>query len=556
MIEPAFSIPRTRFAPSPTGYLHIGGARTALFNYLLARRLGGKFLLRIEDTDQTRNIDAADRKLMDDLRWLGLQWDEGPEAPGLVPSYYQSARLDRYREHARKLLDAGQAYYAFDTNDELAAMRAAAVNSRKGFRYPRPATFPADADAERARAANRPVVVRLKMPDQDFVVHDEILGDVTFGAAELDDFVIVKSDGWPTYHFAVVVDDQDMGITHVVRGQEHLGNTPKHLALQRAFGYRTPCYAHLPLILTMEGTRMSKRRNNNEVRSAAKKAAAAGRFNDDLLREVSGVDAAALAAWQREDTNLPSEPLHRLAERLGVALEEIEVHDFRMNGYLPEVVVNFIALLGWSPGGDREKMTLGEMCERFGVERIGKTNARFDREKLLNFNTVGLAGASSARKVEALRDFLAVNPASPLRGIDDATAARLFEISPGLRVLREIEAKAASVFTPDEALNYDPKAVKDVFLKGDGAGIKTLRAVRDVLAGVADWTVGPLEQALRGFGEANNLGLGKVAQPVRVAVTGSMVSPPIFDTLALLGRDRTLARIDRALRAAAEGRLG
>lgn len=555
MIEPAFSVPRTRFAPSPTGYLHIGGARTALFNYLLARRLGGKFLLRIEDTDQTRNIEAADTKLMDDLRWLGLQWDEGPEAPGLVPSYYQSARLDRYREHARQLLDSGKAYYAFDTSEELAAMRAAAVNSTKGFRYPRPASFPSEADAEKARAAGRPVVVRLKMPDQDFVVHDDILGDVTFGAAELDDFVIVKSDGWPTYHFAVVVDDQDMGITHVVRGQEHLGNTPKHIALQLAFGYRTPNYAHLPLILTMEGSKMGKRRNNNAVRAAVKAAEKAGTLAEATVREVAGVDEALLAAWRREDTNLPSEPLRRLAERLGVVLEEIEVHDFRMNGYLPEVVVNFIALLGWSPGNDREKMTLAEMCELFGVDRIGKTNARFDREKLLNFNTVALAAAPAERKVAAFRDYLSVNPGSALRGIDDATIARLFEMSPGLRILREIETKAASIFMPDEALKFDPKAVKDVFLKGDGAGIKALRGVRDTLAGVADWTVGPLEAAVRGFGDSQGLGLGKVAQPIRVAVTGSMVSPPIFDTLVLLGRERTLRRIDRALRDAAEGRL-
>ena len=227
---------RTRFAPSPTGYLHIGGARTALFNYLLAKRLGGKFVLRIEDTDQTRNIEAADAKLLEDLRWLGLQWDEGPEVGGPYGPYYQSQRRQQYAEHTRRLLDAGQAYCAMETREELETMRKAAQAAGvKGFRYRRPTRFPSDAEAQAARDAGRPVVVRFKMPERDFVVPDQILGDVMIRAAELSDFVIIKSDGWPTYNFAVVVDDAAMYITHVLRGQEHLMNTPGQIALYEAF---------------------------------------------------------------------------------------------------------------------------------------------------------------------------------------------------------------------------------------------------------------------------------------------------------------------------------
>lgn len=298
---------RTRFAPSPTGYLHIGGARTALFNYLLAKRLGGKFVLRIEDTDQTRNIEAADQKLLEDLRWLGLHWDEGPEVGGPHGPYYQSQRRHLYDEHARRLLDAGQAYYAMETREELDAMRKAAQQrGEKGFRYPRPARFPSESEAQAARDAGREVVVRFKMPERDFVVPDQILGDVAIGAAELSDFVIVKSDGWPTYNYAVVVDDASMQITHVLRGQEHLMNTPGQIALYEAFGYTPPAFAHLPIIFNMSGTKMSKREKDKVVRDAAKTA----QLDDARLMTLAGVDDAALVqAWRQGETQLPGEAL-------------------------------------------------------------------------------------------------------------------------------------------------------------------------------------------------------------------------------------------------------
>jgi glutamyl/glutaminyl-tRNA synthetase len=538
-------IVRTRFAPSPTGYLHIGGARTALFNYLLARHAGGVFIVRIEDTDQTRNIAAADRKLLEDLRWLGLEWDEGPETGGDYGPYHQSQRLELYREHARRLLDEGWAYYAFETREELEAMRKVAQRrGERGFRYPRPATFPSEADAERARQAGRPVVVRFKMPERDFVVPDQILGEVSIGASELSDFVIVKADGWPTYHFAVVVDDAAMRITHVLRGQEHLMNTPNHMALFEAFGYEMPRFAHLPIILNMAGAKMSKREKDRAVREAVR----SSDLDDEQLMELAGIgDPALLESWKQGETQLPGDSLLSLARARNITLPEIDIHDFRRSGYLPEVLVNFIALLGWSPGNDREKFTLAELGEAFSIERVGKTSAKFDRGKLLAFNTDGLEAASSERKLVAFRDYLNVNEATRLRGLDDALLMRLLEVCRGLRTFADVELKCGALFVPDEALWYDDKAVQKWLLKGGRPGREVLAELRDRLAAVEDWRGPVLDELIRGYAEEHGLGLGKVAQPLRVALTGTTVSPQITDTLELAGRARTLARIDRAL---------
>lgn len=546
-VPAGFDTIRCRFAPSPTGYLHIGGARTALFNYLLAKRLGGKFVIRIEDTDQTRNIAGAEDKLLDDMRWLGLHWDEGPQVGGPHGPYYQSARVEEYRAIARKLIDDGHAYYATESDAELNALRDAAKREKRNFRYPRPSHFPTHAEADAARAAGKPVVVRLKVPFQTFTVQDQILGDVTVAAGEVDDFVLLKSDGWPTYHFAVVVDDQHMRITHVLRGQEHLMNTPKHLALQQALGYHTPVYAHLPIILNMDGSKMSKREKDREVRRVAKAVVITPQERELLANLIGGLDV--WNAWLAEETQLDSDGLSRLAAALAVNPPEIQIHDFRVSGYLPEVLTNFIALLGWSPGEDREKMTLEEMAAMFSVERIGKTNAKFDRAKLLNFNTTAIAAAPIERRAAAIRDFLSVNPSSVLSKADDAMLTKLVTINEGARVMRDIEVKSASLFIADDAIRFDAKAVKDVLHKGDGAGLKVLAEFRGTLAANEDWSSPALDALLRGYAEKTGLGLGKIAQPLRVAVTGTTVSPPIFDTLALLGKERTLRRIDRALQA-------
>ena len=480
---------RVRFAPSPTGHLHIGSARTALFNWLVARKTGGTFILRIEDTDTARNVAGADRQIVEDLRWLGLEWDEGIDVGGPHAPYYQSQRLPLYEEVIKRLLEAGQAYHAFDTPQELEAMRRQAEAQKRTFHYPRPATFPDNSDVENARQAGRPVVVRFKMPEQDITVHDEVMGDVTVAATELDDFVLRKADGMPVYHLANVVDDHAMGITLVLRGQEFLDQTPRHIALQQALGYPTPRYVHMPLTMDVQGRKLSKR------------------------------DGA------------------------------VEVYAFRQAGYLPETLLNFIALLGWSPGGDREKMTLAEMVELFSIERMNRVNAKFDRDKLLAFNTDAIAAANEQRLLAAFDDYLSVNPDSPLSraGLDNDTKRVLLSINKGFRTFADIDGKCAFLYLADEAIQYEPDAVKKVLAKDDGAGYQMLRTLLPMLEAIESWTGQALETLIKGVCASQSLGMNKVAQPLRVAVSGRTISPPIFDTLILLGKGRTLTRIHKAL---------
>lgn len=488
---------RVRFAPSPTGYLHIGGARTVLFNWLLARRGGGTFILRIEDTDQARNIEDSVAKICEDLRWLGMNWDEGPVVGGPCGPYFQSQRLDTYNRYLRQLLESGHAYYSLETPDQLAAMRESAKREKRAVTYVRPDPIPTVAEGDAARAAGRAVTVRLKMPSEDISVTDDILGTVTLPAAQAEDFVLQKGDGFPTYHFACVVDDELMKITHVLRGQEHLMNTPKHIALQRALGFRTPRYAHLPVIFNMDGTKMSKRDKEK-----------------------------ALAA--------------------GKTPPEIDVHDFRANGYLPEAVLNFIALLGWSAGEEREHYTLDELKERFAIERVGKTSAKFDREKLLSFNTTWAVKVSAERLLEALKDYISVN-ASPMQSADDATLARILKVCDGFRTFRQVEEKTAFLFSSDEAIDYDAKAVEKFLAKNDNAGFAVLAALLPQLEALPDWSKESIDKIIRLQAESTGAGLGQIAQPLRIAATGSTISPSIDDTLAMLGSQRTIVRIRRCL---------
>lgn len=491
---------RVRFAPSPTGYLHIGGARTVLFNWLLARKLGGAFILRIEDTDQARNIEDSVHRILEDLRWLDLTWDEGPEVGGEFGPYYQSQRLDIYNRHVRMLIESGHAYYATETPEQLVAMREAAKREKRAVTYVRPDPTPTVAEGEAARAAGRSIVVRLKMSGEDITVVDDILGKVTLPADQSEDFVIQKSDGFPTYHFACVVDDELMKITHVLRGQEHLMNTPKHIAIQRALGFGTPRYAHLPVIFNMDGGKMSKRDKEK-----------------------------ALAAGRKPP--------------------EIDVHDFRVAGYLPEAVINFIALLGWSPGDDREFFDRDEMIAGFTVERVGKTNAKFDREKLLSFNTTWAGRVSPQRLLGAFRDFLRVNPDAPsaMRDADDSRLADVLRVCSGFRTFADVLAKAGFLFVDDGAIAYDPQAVKKVLAKNDDAGYTMLETLKPRLASTTDWTAVGLDALIQTVCAELQTGMGNVAQPLRVAVSGTTISPAIGETLALLGRDRTFARIRRCI---------
>lgn len=491
---------RVRFAPSPTGYLHIGGARTVLFNWLLARKHGGKFILRIEDTDQARNIEDSVGKILDDLRWLGLDYDEGPEVGGPYGPYFQSQRLSIYNDYLQRLLESGHAYYALETPQQLAQMREDAKKHRRAVTYIRPDPVPTVAEGQAARKAGHQVVVRLKMPGEDIAVADEILGEVVLPFDQNEDFVIQKSDGFPTYHFACVVDDELMKITHVLRGQEHLMNTPKHIAVQRALGIATPRYAHLPVIFNPDGTKMSKRDKEK-----------------------------ALAAGKKPP--------------------EIDVHDFRASGYLPDAVINFIALLGWSPGDDREIFDRRDLVEAFSIERVGKTNARFDREKLLSFNTLWAARLEPSRLLQAFQNFLKCCETAPpaMRHAPPQQLDQVLRVCSGFRTFADVVAKAGFAFVDDDDICFDPQAAAKTLHKNDGAGLAMLARLRDLLAAQQPWTATSLDSLLHDVCAQAGVGMGQVAQPLRVALTGSTVSPAIGETLALLGRDRSLRRLDRCL---------
>jgi glutamyl-tRNA synthetase len=427
----------TRFAPSPTGHLHIGGARTALFCWAFAKKQGGRFMLRIEDTDAARSSLESARGIIEDLQWLGIVNDLGPyvnpdgtigqhdwePSSGRPPvgEYFQARRVAIYNAYIERLITSGRAYPAFDTNEETEKQRAAAVAAKQTYRYPRPADIefgkytPAMQERWKRAQAGERHVVRFAAPNEEIVVHDEVLGDVRYAPGEMDDFVIRKADGFPTYHFAVVIDDETMGVTHVLRAQEHLNNTPRHVALQKALthpdgtAFRVPLYAHMPIICNMDASKMSKRDKAKAARKAAKDAMAKDKgVTAETLRAAiemangksqianqgsaaAGADMSLLPAFLAGD-NDNVHVAEALAAHFKVALPEIEVWDFKKNGYLPEAICNFVALLGWNPGlktpdgKDLEKFDNAFLASHFGLDRIGKTASKFDRNKLLSFN--------------------------------------------------------------------------------------------------------------------------------------------------------------------------
>jgi glutamyl/glutaminyl-tRNA synthetase len=534
----------TRFAPSPTGYLHVGGARTALFNWLLARHVGGKFLLRIEDTDLARSTDEATRQLLEDLRWLGLEWDN-------VELIYQSKRLPTYDRIIDDLIRQNLAYRAYETPEELANQRKQAEAAKRQFRYRRPKLT--DEQIRANEAEGRAHVVRFAMPVKDYRFDDAVLGpNQGFAAGEVQDFVIRKSDGMPTYHFGVVVDDADSGVTHVLRGQEHLLNTCNHIALQEALGYQRPVYAHLPVILNAETSeKLSKRDRDQKIRQRSQEWLRSQKKTAADLAAAAAIATERIAQWlERKTLQLDLSEQPKVMGVIGLKdtdLPEIMVHDFRKAGYLPEVLNNFLALLGWSPGNDLERMSIDQLVEQFSLEGIGKSNAKFNREKLIAFNTEACAAASPARLLLGFKDFLAANPQSPLNGATDEQLARLLQMKAGFRTLREVEETSRFLFIADNQIVYQPDAVEKVLKKNAGQGTEVLRGVRETLAALADWTAPALETALNAFCAAKGLVLGRVAQPIRVGISGSTVSPPIFQSLEFLGKERTLRRIDRCL---------
>ncbi|MFI4916708.1 MAG: glutamate--tRNA ligase [Phycisphaerales bacterium JB060] len=542
----------TRFAPSPTGHLHVGGARTALFCWAFARGHDGTFLLRVEDTDQKRSSEAAVAGILEDLKWLGIEWQEGPEHDGLggdprgVGPFFQADRVDQYNMALADLLERGRAYPAFETAEELEANRKAAQDANQTYRYDRAALEIPEAERISRMMAGEPHVVRFKAPDHDVVVADSVLGEVRFAAGELDDFVIRKADGFPTYHFAVVVDDEAMGVSHVLRGQEHLQNTPRHVALQQALGYRTPTYAHLPLIFNPDNSKMSKRDKDKAVRAFCKEQ------KIDAPPEGT-LDDASFKAWMGDKrAQLPTDDLMKLAGAIGFMPPEIDVEDFRRSGYLPHVLCNYLALLGWNPGEknedgtDVERFTMGYLVEKFGLDRIGKSASKFDREKLMAFNADEIQNRMSDEQfADAWRTWLERYDRATLEALGDKLTMAAAAARQRTRVLREAAGVVAFALRND--FGYDEKAVNKVLLKNDGEGLAVLRELAPALEAVEPFEADAIEAAIKQWCEAKGLGMGKAAQPLRVAMTGGTVSPGLGQTLELVGKQASLDRVGRCL---------
>ncbi|MEE8154071.1 MAG: glutamate--tRNA ligase [Phycisphaerales bacterium] len=540
---------RTRFAPSPSGPLHVGGARTALFCWAYAKARGGSFILRIEDTDQKRSSDAACQALMHDLRWLGIDWDEGPEFDGMgggdVGPYFCSKRLNIYRKYIEQLIAEGKVYRAFETPEELETARTDAKRQKRGYRYDRAALKLDETTIQTYLDEDRPYVVRFKLPnDEPIVVSDEVRGEVTVDSQELDDFVILKADGYPTYHFAVVIDDELMNITHVIRGQEHLNNTAKHVLLQDALGFRRPVFAHLSLIFNPDGSKMSKRDNDKALRSAV-------REQDIRTSPVPAISGDTWHWWkQSKDHQLGLDAALALAAALNIDLPEIDVDDFRRTGYLPEVLVNYLALLGWSPGHDIEKFDRAFLVKHFDLDRVIKSAAKFDRDKLLAFNLDAIQAMSCQEFRDRWHAHLSAYHADFVRQLSadqfDMLAATNHRRS---KTLDDTVRSSQFFIMADEAIEYEQtKAVRNALCNGDPSGYDHLAAIKPSLTDLTDWTKDTIERVVDNYSHEHANGkLGKVAQPLRIAVSGGTVSPAIFETLAILGREAVVKRIARCL---------
>ena len=513
---------RTRFAPSPTGYLHIGGVRTALFNWLFARGQGGQFILRIDDTDQQRNVDEALQPILDGLKWLGIDWDEGPIVGGPYAPYYQSQRLQRYQDAVQKLLASGHAYYDYATTEELQAEREAAEREKRPFRYSR--RFMAQTAEQRTKfeAEGRQAVVRLKMPTEGTLVLDDLVrGRVEFEWAREQDHVVQRTDGTCLYHLANVVDDHDFQITHVIRAEEHLSNTPRQVFIIEALGYPRPAYAHLPFVAE-PGSRnkLSKRKLDKYLK------------NRDFAQLVEHGRTIAEAIGHSTDAD---------------SFNPVIVDFYRTVGYLPEAIINYMALLGWSLDDKTEHFSRQELIEKFSLERVVKSPASFDPKKLQAFEDRHFQLLPQQQKIELTTPFLekvglvkSPPTADEQRMIDAVVAAARDRI----KVAGDILA-FPDFFLKDEELPYDEAAFEKCLRAGEGRAL--LSSFRERLAAVESFDVDQLEAAMKQFVADQQIKIGQIIHPVRVALTGKSVGLGLFDTLAILGRERSLRRIDRAL---------
>lgn len=531
-------------------------------------------MIRIEDTDQARSSDESARGILEDLAWLGITWDDGPTLGAIgsqsrpVGPYFQAQRREIYNAYIRDMVRRGVAYPAFESAQELEAKRKAAIASKQTYRYDRASYHAIPTPAarlermDRADAEGTPYVVRFAAPHEEVLVHDEVLGDVRYAAGEMDDFVIRKADGFPTYHFAVVIDDELMEVTHVLRAQEHLNNTPRHVAMQRRLvrldngaPFRTPVYAHLPLIANMDGSKMSKRDKAKAARRATKDAMAKdASLSVESIARAASLEASAVASFLEGDSDA-LDVAAGLARHFRVALPEIEVWDFRENGYLPEAIVNFLSLLGWNPGmkrpdgRDLEKFDMAFLAAHFSLERIGKTSAKFDRAKLLAFNADAIAAMSDEEFTRRWIGWCRVyEPHIPARLGEDRMLRAARAVKPRCKTLRDAVRPISFLLAEDDAIAFDPTAVEKALRGEAGAGLALLREARGVIERIEPFDQSAVDAALNALAESKGVKIAAVAQALRVAVTGTSISPGLGDTLSLLGKASTLARIDRCLR--------
>jgi glutamyl-tRNA synthetase len=480
---------RVRMAPSPTGPLHIGTARTSLYNFLTARHERGTYVLRIEDTDTARSTVDFERDIIDNLHWLGITWDEGPQVAGgsdvgeLGP-YRQSQRMEQYAREAERMLASGAAYRCYCTAEELDAVRRGQDAAKQPPRYNGRCRSLTDEQRAAFEAEGRRAAIRFHVPAETIRFHDLIRGEVEFDNSLLGDFVIVRADGVPLYHFVVVIDDEAMEITHVIRGEDHLSNSPKHIALIRALGYREPVVGHIPLILNPDRSKMSKRKSQT-----------------------------AMSAYREQ-------------------------------GYLPEAMVNFLAFLGWSPGTEEEIFTLEELAARFEIEKVHKAGAVFDAERLDHLNGLYIRALTDEQLALRLRPFIpdALDDASLVRVVPliKERLVRLSDATELLAFLVEADAEVAARYAADELV---PKRAD---APGTAEALGTARAALEMLD-QADFSSEVIEGRCRTAADELGWKAGDYFRPLRLAVTGRAVTPPLFGSMELLGRDTTLARIDLAL---------
>jgi glutamyl-tRNA synthetase len=515
---------RTRFAPSPTGYLHIGGVRTALFNWLFARKHGGKFILRIDDTDQQRNVKEALQPILEGFRWLGLNWDEGAEIGGPHGPYYQSEKLERYQAAARTLIEKGLAYWDFASEEEVKAERSAAEAEKRPFLYSRRWMAETPQQRERFEAEGRKGLVRLKMSREGACLfHDLVRGDVQVEWAREQDHVIQRADGSVLYNLANVVDDNDMRITHVIRAEEHLSNTPRQIFIAQGLGYPLPEYAHVPFVAEPGSkNKLSKRKIAQYLK------------NPDFKKvyEQGQAIASALGLHTSADTFNP-----------------VIVDFYKLVGYLPDAILNYLVLLGWSLDDKTEFFTRQQMIDLFSLARVNKAPASFDPKKLAAFQDRYMQETPIDQRIALVIPYLekAGIRVSPW---PDSDVTKLKEI---LRAARDRIKVAGDIldyadfFVGDEQLRYDESAFdKRIRKPPEAAGL--LRKYRARLATVEPFDAATLDQQMQEFVKTEGISIGQIIHALRVAVTGKAVGFGLFESLGILGREHCLARIDQALK--------